>query len=720
MAEKQIDKIKRLMHEVGQIRNIGVAAHIDHGKTTFSDNLLAGAGMLSEELAGKACALDFHSDEQERGITIDSASVSMVHESEGKEYLINLIDTPGHVDFGGDVTRAMRAVDGAIVLSCAVEGIMPQTETVLRQALKERVKPVLFINKVDRLIKEVKLTPEAMSEKFISIINNVNKLIEAIAPEEYKQKWKIGVQDGSVAFGSAFHNWALSFPYMQKHNITFKDIIDAYENDNFKELAKKAPIHEVVLDMVVEHHPNPKSAQAYRVPKIWHGETDSETGKALVECNPKGEVAFVTTKIVMDKHAGEVAAGRLFSGTIKQGQEVYMVMAKKKVRVQQVSVYKGAQRIQVEEAPAGNIVGIVGLKGVFSGETVAEKDIEPFEAIKHIFEPVITKSIEPMSAADLPKLVEVLKQVAKEDPTVKVEINEETGENLISGMGELHLEIIENRMKSEKNMEVKSSPPIVVYRESVTKQSGQFEGKSPNKHNKLYFVIEPLEDEVYENIKSGELPELRVRKKDTPVFEKLMELGYSTKEAKNVKQIFKGNMLVDNTRGIVHIGEIIGLVMDGFEQVMNSGGLAGEPCTKMKVRLMDCKLHEDAIHRGPAQMYPAIRDGIRDAIMDARPMLLEPMQIMQIEAGTDSMGDISKIIQNKRGQLLNMEQEGANLTVKAIMPVAELFGWSSDLRSATSGRGSSFIVDQRFDKLPDSLQKKIINQIRQRKGMETL
>ena len=720
MAEKQIDKIKRLMHEVGQIRNIGVAAHIDHGKTTFSDNLLAGAGMLSEELAGKACALDFHSDEQERGITIDSASVSMVHESEGKEYLINLIDTPGHVDFGGDVTRAMRAVDGAIVLSCAVEGIMPQTETVLRQALKERVKPVLFINKVDRLIKEVKLTPEAMSEKFISIINNVNKLIEAIAPEEYKQKWKIGVQDGSVAFGSAFHNWALSFPYMQKHNITFKDIIDAYENDNFKELAKKAPIHEVVLDMVVEHHPNPKSAQAYRVPKIWHGETDSETGKALVECNPKGEVAFVTTKIVMDKHAGEVAAGRLFSGTIKQGQEVYMVMAKKKVRVQQVSVYKGAQRIQVEEAPAGNIVGIVGLKGVFSGETVAEKDIEPFEAIKHIFEPVITKSIEPMSAADLPKLVEVLKQVAKEDPTVKVEINEETGENLISGMGELHLEIIENRMKSEKNMEVKSSPPIVVYRESVTKQSGQFEGKSPNKHNKLYFVIEPLEDEVYENIKSGELPELRVRKKDTPVFEKLMELGYSTKAAKNVKQIFKGNMLVDNTRGIVHIGEIIGLVMDGFEQVMNSGGLAGEPCTKMKVRLMDCKLHEDAIHRGPAQMYPAIRDGIRDAIMDARPMLLEPMQIMQIEAGTDSMGDISKIIQNKRGQLLNMEQEGANLTVKAIMPVAELFGWSSDLRSATSGRGSSFIVDQRFDKLPDSLQKKIINQIRQRKGMETL
>jgi len=717
MADKTTEAIVNLMKQPTNIRNLGVAAHIDHGKTTFSDNLLSGAGMISEELAGKQLALDFHDDEQERGITIDSASVSMLHTWEGKDYLINLIDTPGHVDFGGDVTRAMRAVDGAIVLCCAVEGIMPQTETVLRQALKELVKPVLFINKVDRLIKEVKLTPEAMQQKFIKIIDDVNILIEKLAPEGYKEKWQLSVQDGSVAFGSAFHNWGLSFPYMQKKGLTFKDVIDAYENDDHKGLAKKAPIHEVVLNMSITHHPNPKEAQAYRIPRIWHGDPESEIGKSLTTCDPKGSPAFVATKIVMDKHAGEIAAGRLFSGTIKQGDELYMNMAKQKVRVQQLSVYKGAKRVAIDEAAPGNIIGIAGMKGIFSGETVSGEEMEPFEAIKHVFEPVITKSIEAMTPADLPKLIEILKQVGKEDPTITVEINEETGENLISGMGELHLEVIENRIKTEKGLTVKTSNPIVVYRETIQSKSGEFEGKSPNKHNKLFFVVEPLPDNIYDAIKAGDLPIGRIRKKDTATFSKLTELGLETKEAKKVAEIYNDNMLIDNTRGIVHIGEIIGMIMDGFEDVMKRGALAREPCTKILVRLMDCKLHEDAIHRGPAQMLPAIREGIRNAIADAKPVIFEPLQVMQIEAPVESMGEISKLVQNKRGQLLNMEQEGAQLTVKAVLPVAELFGWSSDLRSGTSGRGSSFIIDQKFDKLPEALSHKVISQIKERKGL---
>ncbi len=314
-------------------------------------------------------------------------------------------------------------------------------------------------------------------------------------------------------------------------------------------------------------------------------------------------------------------------------------------------------------------------------------------------------------------MVEILNQVAKEDPSIKIEINEETGENLMSGMGELHLEVIENRIVSEKGLKVKTSPPIVVYRETVQKQSGQFEGKSPNKHNKLYFVVEPLEDNVYDAIKAGDIPEGRAKKKDTALYAKFQELGYETKDSKNVVDIYNGNLLVDDTRGIVHIGEIIGLVSDGFESVMQGGALAREPCSKIKVRLMDCKLHEDAIHRGPSQMLPAVRDGIRAAMADSRPTLLEPLQEMQIEGPGDSLGDISRLIQNKRGQLLNMDQEGDALSVKALLPVAEIFGWSSDLRSATRGRGSSFIIDQKFERLPENLVKPVVTAIRQRKGL---
>jgi len=710
-------EIVKLMKQQDKIRNIAIAAHIDHGKTTFSDNLLLGAGMMSEEEAGKALKLDFHEDEITRGITIDSASVSMIHKVEGQDYLINLIDTPGHVDFGGDVTRAMRAVDGSIVLCCAVEGVMPQTETVLRQSLKELVKPVLFINKVDRLIKEVKLTPEAMQERFIKIIGHVNELIENIAPEGYKEKWKVGVGEGSVAFGSAFHNWALSFPYMKAKGLTFKDVIDAYEKGDPKSLAKKAPLHEIVLNMIIKHHPNPVEAQKYRIPKIWHGELESKEGRDLLTCNPKGEPVFVPIKIVVDKHAGEVAAGRIFSGTLKQGDEVYMALAKRNVRIQQVSVYKGAQRMIVGETSAGNIAGVVGLKDVFVGETVSKSKIEPFEAIKHLFEPVVTKSIEATKAADLPKLVEVLKQVGKEDPSIKIEINEDTGESLMSGMGELHLEIIENRIKSEKGLDVKTSPPIIVYRETVEKESDSVEGRSPNKHNSFFIKVEPLEDDIYNAIKSGELREGRIKKKSQEVFDILSTLGWSGDMTRDVKDIYKGNIFLDETRGEVHMGEVIEMILDAFEMIMDQGPLAREPCMKLKVSLMDIKLHEDAIHRGPAQVYPAVREAVKGAMAKAKPAMFEPLQIHVIEMPDKFLSTVTKLVSSKRGQMLKVEQEGSLAQMKTKLPVAEMLGWSNDLRSSTEGRGSSSLLDQEFDKVPTGMQKDVIRKIRQRKGL---
>ena len=719
MAEKMVDRVTKIMEHPDNIRNIAICAHIDHGKTTFSDNLLSGCGMMSKEDAGTALKMDFHEDEQERGITIDTAAVSMVHNFKDKEYLINLLDTPGHVDFGGDVTRAMRASDGAIVLVDAVESIMPQTETVLRQSLRELVRPILFINKVDRLIKELQLTPEKMQERFIKIITDVNKLIKDIAPKEYGEKWQVNVQDGSVAFGSAFHNWALSIPYMQSKGITFKDVIEHYpagNNEKYKQLADKAPLHEVVLDMVINHLPNPLIAQKYRIPKIWHGDLESEEGNSLIGCNPKGPLFFIITKIVVDPQAGEISAGRLFSGTMTKGTDVYLNRMKQTSKIQQVFVYNGAKREIVDNVPAGNFIGVGGIKS-HAGETITLGETEPFEKITHIFEPVVTKAIEAKKPSDLPKLIEVLRMVGKEDPTAQIEINEETGEHLMHGMGELHLEVIENRIRTEKNVDVSTSPPIVVFRETITKPSEEAMGKTPNKHNHIFFKVEPLNDAIYDAIKKGDLPEMRIKKKDLTIRDKLVECGMDSKEALKVKDFFKGNMLVDATRGQVHIGEVMELVLDMFEDIMSQGPLAKEPCVKVKVILTDMKLHEDAIHRGPAQMYPAVREGIRGAMMDAKPLIFEPLQILQIEAPAECLGEISKLISNKRGQLLDAKQEGATTIIKAKMPVADMFGWSSDLRSSTGGRGSSSLVDQMFEKLPGELQEKIVKQIRDRKGL---
>ena len=721
--ESPFERIKRLVSNQDSIRNIATSAHIHHGKTALTDNLLAAAGMMSEKLAGDlegGMTTWQHSDEQERLLTVDAANVSMAHELEGKEYLVNLIDTPGHIDFSGNVTRAMRAIDGTIVLVCAIEGIMPQTETVMKQAFRERVKPILFINKVDRMIKELKLTPEAMQEKFKKVIDHFNLLLEQIAEPEFRKKWKVSVADGSVIFGSAKENWALSAAFMQKKGIGFRDII---ENQNKEEDERKkwfwenAPLYEVLLDAVVKHLPSPVEAQKYRIPKIWHGDIESDFGKGLLNCDSNAEPAFVITNTIIESRSGkEISAGRLFSGTLKPGMEVYLNHEKKKQKIQQVLVYNGIKPEQMESVPAGNVLAITGLISE-PGETVTVSPQEPFENIKHIFDPVITKSISVPKPQDLPKLIEVLKKVAKEDPTLKIEINEETGENLMSGMGELHLEIIENRIKTEKGVDVKTSEPIVVYREAVQKKGQTGEGKSPNKHNLFWITVEPLEDAVYETIKKGDIKEGRTKKKNEELWKKLSELGVSNTEARQYRDIYKDCVFLDKTKGEVHIGEVIEMVMDGIEQVIDAGVLAREPCAKMKISLSDLKLHEDAIHRGPAQVYPAVRDSMRMSINSASPILLEPIQTLLVDAPLNYMGDITKLLQSKRGQIINIEQSSGFVEIKVKLPVAEMIGIASDIRSATEGRGNFSMVDQSFEKVPGNLQPEVVKKIRDRKGL---
>ena len=727
MVEKEtsLSKIQRLTSDQKDIRNVATSAHIHHGKTAFTDNLLAAAGMMASKNAGDledGMATWQHADEQERLMTVDAANVSMVHNYQDQEYLINLIDTPGHVDFGGNVTRAMRAIDGTFVLICAVEGIMPQTETVLRQALKERVKPVLFINKVDRLINELKFTPEQMQERFMKLIENFNHLIEQIAEKEFAEKWRVDVNDGSVAFGSARENWALSIPFMKKKKVSFKDIYKIYDESIPKEERQKwvwenAALYEVVLDMAVKHLPNPLEAQKYRIPKIWHGDADSEFGKSLLNCDKNGELAFVVTRIVIDSRSGkEVSAGRIYSGTMKNGMDVYFNNAKRAGKIQQVLVYNGIKPEQLESVPAGNVLAISGVD-VDVGETITQKEQTSFEEIKHIFQPVITKSIEVVKTQDLPKLIEILRKVSKEDPSIKISTNEETGESLLSGMGELHLEIIENRIKTEKGLEVKTSAPIVVYRESILKSSAPSEGRSPNKHNSFFIKVEPLPQELFELIDKGDLSEGRIKKKSEQVTKVLSGIGWGADEIRNVKDVYKGNMLFDETRGEVHIGEVIEMVMDAFEMVMDQGPLSREPCMNLKVTLVDIKLHEDAIHRGPAQVYPAVRDAIKEAFKSASPILLEPLQVHMLEIPEALMGAASKLVGSKRGQLLDMKQEAGTMILEARLPVAEMIGWASDFRSATEGRGVSSLRNQSFERMPASIQPDVIKSIRDRKGL---
>ncbi|HEC76578.1 MAG TPA: elongation factor EF-2 [Thermoplasmatales archaeon] len=717
--EENIRKAKELRYIPEKIRNIGVVAHIDHGKTTFSDNLLAGAGMISEDLAGQQLVLDYDEQEQARGITINAAAASMVHEFGGEEYLINLIDTPGHVDFGGDVTRAMRAVDGAIVVVCAVEGVMPQTETVLRQALRERVKPVLLINKVDRLINELKLDAQEMQQRFVKIISEVNKLIKKMAPDEFKEKWLVKPEDGSVAFGSSLHNWAISVPYMKKSGITFKDIYEHCKNEDQKTLAKKAPIHEVSLNMVIEHLPNPKEAQAYRIPNIWRGDINSQIGKAMIECNPKGPLSLMVTKILIDPHAGEITFGRVFSGTLKEGQEVWVLGMPKPSRIQQVAVMVGDDRIQVEDVPAGNIAAISGLRDAYAGATVTTMpDTEPFESIKHISEPVVTVRVEAKRPADLPKLVKVLRDVSKADPSIQVEINQETGEYLMSGMGELHLEVTEYRIKNEHKVDIITSEPTVIYRETVRKKTPvAFEGKSPNKHNYLYVEVEPLEESVVKAILEGEIPE-NVKKYKKEVAKKLESLEMSREEAKGIFGLKGANIITDVTKGIQHLHESRELLKQAFEEVCGNGPKAGEPLQGVKVRLVDAKLHEDAIHRGPAQLIPAMRNAIYGAMTLAEPILLEPIQKVFISVPHELMGNVTREMTQRRGTILDIKNEGDMSIILAKAPVAEMFGFASAIRSATGGRVLWSTENMGFEPLPDFLQDEITRKIRERKGLK--
>ncbi len=703
------------MSNLDHVRNIAIVAHVDHGKTTMTDSLVARAGLISKELAGEQRVMDFDEQEQARGITIKAANISLGFNYEGGDYLINLIDTPGHVDFGGHVTRAMRAVDGIVLVVDSVEGIMPQTETVLRQALKEKAKPTIFINKIDRLINELQLDSNAMTARFTKIIIGLNKIIEQYAPEDKRDEWRIEVQKGNIAFGTAFHKWAVSIKSMKKYNIKFSDMYDMCKKGDHKQLVEKSPLDEVLLGMVIEHCPTPQVAQKYRIPVIWKGDMSTQEGKWMSDCDPNGKTIGVCVGVVNDEHAGEVGIVRLFSGKVRKGDMLFLASRLTKEKVQQCAIYMGADRVMIDNVIAGNIVGIVGLRDVYVGETVSEEQLShPFEQIKHYAEPVVTKSIEAKDSKDLARLIMVLRAISKEDPTLKVEINQETGEHLISGMGELHLEIIEYKITKEKGVAIVTTPPIVVYREMISNAAGPVEGKSPNKHTKIKMFIEPVQKGVYDAMVEGKIPDGRPKGK--ALVEVLTEAGMERDMSKCVVDIYNKNILINDTRGVQYLNEIMELVIQGFEEAMQKGPLAKEKVVGVQIRIVDATIHEDPVHRGPAQIIPATKRPIYAGMLIAGVTLQEPKQKVTILVPQEYMGNVITLTQGRRGQMLDLQQEGEGTTIVVKMPVAEMFGFGNDLRSASQGRAIPYQEYAGYEPLPKDMLAKVVKSTRERKG----
>ncbi|MCS7142202.1 MAG: elongation factor EF-2 [Aigarchaeota archaeon] len=711
---KRISEVMDILRVKDQVRNVGIIAHVDHGKTTTTDSLLAAAGLLSPQLAGKALALDYLEEEQQRQMTIKAANISLYYEMDGRPFIINLIDTPGHVDFSGRVTRALRAIDGCIIVVDAVEGVMTQTETVIRQAMGERVKPVLHINKIDRLIKELKLSPQMIQNTIGKIVLEVNRLIEMYAEPEYAQRWKVSFQDGSVSLGSAKDRWGFTLPQAQKKGLKFSDVIDAFTRNDLDWLRGNFPLHEALLEMVIRHHPPPHVAQRYRIPKLWKGPIESEVGQAMLNCDEKGPTVMVITDVKVDPQAGVVTTGRLFSGTISDGDSVLIVGRNVERRVQQVGVYMGPSREIVGSLPAGNIPAVLGIEEARAGDTLASTDTVPFESLKYVSEPVVTISIEPKHSRDLPKLVDYLNKLTIEDPTLLTVVRPETGEYLISGMGTLHLEIALTWIQ-KAGLEIVAGKPIILYREAISSKGRTFEGKSPNRHNRIHFYVEKLDETVIELIRKGEIFDEMDRKQ---LSKTLRDLGFDADEARNVWTIDpNGNVLIDMTKGAQYLHETKSMIISGFQRVVQEGPLAGERMRGVKAVLVNVDLHEDPVHRGFAQIAPATWRSLYASILSASPTILEPVLKIEVKVPADLIGAVTSILSSKRGRIHDVRQGEFITIVTGEMPASETGDLSEVMRNATMGKafwGTEFYA---WRPVPASLFEKVVMDIRKRKGM---
>ena len=691
---KQILEIQQLMGRKELIRNIGIIAHIDHGKTTLADSLLAGAGLLSPKMAGMARVLDYLEEEQKRKITIKTANITLLYKTADTPYVINLVDTPGHVDFTGKVTRALRVIDGAVVVVDAVEEIMAQTEIVTKQALEERVRPVLFINKVDKLIIEMQLNEEQIQKKLDQIIGKFNDLIETYAEPQFKNPWKIDTLKGNVAFGSALHGWGFTMNMAKQHGVKFSDIAQAYADKQEMKLKSTLPVYEAIFEMAINVIPNPREAQAYRTEMIWDGQITSQIGKALVECRDDAPTIIYVTNVHSNPNNDTVASGRVFSGKAKKGDKLHLVDTLSETEIKEVSIDMGSLREEVSEVSAGSLASFTFTGRVQAGETLvglAHKDgMLPFEGICYVSEAVVTLAVEPKTPQDIPRLLDTLEKLASEDPNLKVSADKQTGEYLLSGMGELHLEIAIHELKNTFGIGVTVSSPRVVYMESVQKKGAVALAKSPNKLNSFWVQVMPEteENEHRADEDSGNI--------------------LSVDEHKNLLLDLSGK-----TEGVSE--EELEAIIAGFEYACRAGPLCGEPVRRLKVNLVDLQLNQS--QDGGSEDMRGMGKAIFGSFLTADPILLEPIYRIIVSVATELAGETSRILSTRHGKVTLFEQKGLLTVITGFIPVSETFGFSKELRSATSGRAFWQMFFDHWEKMPPKLALEVVRDFRVRKGL---
>jgi len=833
MVNFTVDQVRELMDDAKQIRNMSVIAHVDHGKSTLSDSLVGAAGIIKMEEAGDKRLMDTRADEIARGITIKSTAISMHYrvpvemvanlKDDERDFLINLIDSPGHVDFSSEVTAALRVTDGALVVVDCVEGVCVQTETVLRQALTERIRPVVFINKVDRAIMELQLEPEEAYQGFQKTLQNVNVVI-ATYNDPVMGELMVTPEDGTVAIGSGLQAWAFSVPkfarmYASKFGVEEKKMCERLWGDSFfdaknkkwikqetnaqgervkrafcqfcmdpiyqvfdaalnekkdklekmltalkitltqeeREQAPKKvvktimmkflPAAETLLEMIVTQLPSPKKAQAYRAEMLYSGEPTEEDPyfKGIKTCDQTAPLMLYISKMTPTADKGRFFAfGRIFSGKVRSGQKCrimgnnYQVGKKTDLfddkPIQRCVLMMGRYQEAVEDMPCGNVCGLVGVdKYIVKSATVTDegcKEAYPLRDMKYSVSPVVRVAVEAKNAADLPKLVEGLKRLSKSDPLVVCSI-EESGEHIVAGAGELHLEICLKDLQDDfmNGAPLKISEPVVSFRETVTDESDrQCLSKSANKHNRLFCKGAPLTEELCVDIDDGKAgPEA-----DAKLRAKLLQEKYEW-DSTDVKKIWTygpdgagPNVIVDVTKGVQNMNEMKDSFIAAWQWATKEGALADENMRGIRVNIEDVTMHADAIHRGGGQIIGTARRVSYACELTAQPRLVEPVFSVDIQTVESAMGGIYNVLTRRRGIIIGEENRPGTpiYNVRAFMPVCESFGFTGDLRAATGGQAFPQLVFDHWQQFPGNpleegtLANTTTLTIRKRKGLK--